>query len=355
MWSIAEGSSISNPEAVTLALPPQHDRNASPSSSSAFSLVVAFVRMNVLTLDIHASSQRAPEGQQTGFNVTARMGCFASRPSRHQVFACGVQEGRDTTDRELIVGDYLVYTAARDERHQLGVQLWISQTVPCAHTDGSDLFVKAQHVVVLFRSPSIIVVSITAAQFSATCCSAHAPTSAAEDSVIHQRWSTLRSTILQFLKLSELFVLMIDSNGRLGSNTSMSVGDVNHQVENLNGSEMHDTFIALGVFAPSTFQHDREGFKHTWESPDGTVRNRIDYVCFPLQTRPYVLHTFMIFDFYFGSVSRDHVWPAAVFDGRHQANLTMASRRARPNRRLLNDPEARDNFTQTLQEIQRPL
>ena len=74
-------------------------------------------------------------------------------------------------------------------------------------------------------------------------------------------------------------ILLVDTNGRLGSICTESVGVIEPIIESPSGEELHLFLTQWQLFAASTFWPLGQG---TWQSTRGS-QCRSDYVCLPLQ------------------------------------------------------------------------
>ena len=79
---------------------------------------------------------------------------------------------------------------------------------------------------------------------------------------------------------STAVVLLLDANGRLGSEVSEAVSGLWPESEHPPGALLHSFMLRYGLCAQSTDPACHEGPSATWTSPSG-VCHRLDYVVVP--------------------------------------------------------------------------
>lgn len=75
---------------------------------------------------------------------------------------------------------------------------------------------------------------------------------------------------------------MIDSNSRIGSVPSSSIGTLRPDIENIPGQHFHEWLQRHQLWLPATFPQHHTGESHTWVHTTGASA-RLDYVALPLE------------------------------------------------------------------------
>ena len=226
---------------------------------------VSFGSFNVCTL--------GDSGSRSKF-VVGRPALIRRQVRELGVNLLGVQEARSAAGARVVDG-FVVFASGAD-RGTLGCELWADAERLYASIDGKDYCFRLSDFVVIFASPRVLVVRVTARCLRCTVVVAHAPHSGVDAAGRELWWDDL------FLRLAGQadVVLSVDANARLGSSVSRSVGSGGScQQEDHSGFLFHRTLVELGLRVPATFGAvDPTAF--TWVV-DGGSSHRIDYVAVP--------------------------------------------------------------------------
>ena len=172
----------------------------------------------------------------------------------------------------------LFRSASGSCRGSLGCELWADCETPYAVVDGRECFFRPRDFVVTYSDPRLLIVRVSARRLACTIAVAHAPHSG-EDLAVRDAWWRGLSDRLAGQPDT---VLLVDANGRIGSEVSAAVGPGGfRQVEDSGGALFHRTLLELGLCVPATFAGaDSSAF--TWVS-NGGHPHRIDFVAVPVE------------------------------------------------------------------------
>ena len=187
----------------------------------------------------------------------------------------GLQESRGLRGRSEIDGCLAISSACLNG--QYGCDLWVDLARPYFVERGRKLTFRDKDFVVIQENPRLLLVRVCARRFSCTIAVAHAPHSARPVAERKAWWKELTSALGGHSDP----VLLIDANGRVGTECSTAVGSGGFaQEQDDNGRRLHELVLEKGLCLPSTFgPYDPQ--QYTWVGAAGH-RHRIDYVAVPI-------------------------------------------------------------------------
>ena len=176
-------------------------------------------------------------------------------------FVC-VQEGRIPNDGLHSCRNFRMYRAGADTHGCYGVQVWVLHKLVRMVTAVNPI------------SPRLLQVVIQIGPLFLHVISAHAPIEDAEEVCKEAFWSSLRLLISAIGPgESNLVLVGIDANARVGELQCDGIGSVAPAKENDNGTRLREFLCETGLAAVNTFYDAGT----TWTSSYGTTA-RIDYV-----------------------------------------------------------------------------
>ena len=220
---------------------------------------IKLIQANVCTLH-PAELMHAKTKQNCG--STARMIFLdESFADAGACFVC-VQEGRIQYGGLHSCRNYRMYRAGADPNGSYGVQVWVLHKLVRMVTAVNPISPRLLHVVVQIGPLLLHVVS------------AHAPIEDADEACKEAFWSALRLLIAGIgPDESNLVLVGIDANARVGEKECPGIGVVEPARENQNGARLREFLCETGLVAVNTYFSAGS----TWTSPFGTTA-RIDYV-----------------------------------------------------------------------------
>ena len=241
-----------------------------------------FASFNVLTLLDPKTGQLQPsQRHQPGLRVTAKREIMKRQLLSREVLLVGLQETRLREAATLPDAQFFMWHAPADQNGHFGVALWASRDRPYAHQDGQPLFFQQRHFTVTLCDHRLLIVQITAPQLMWTVVVAHAPSEPpAVPGSAQAFWHQCQRVLHRRPKGSEV-ILLADTNARVGSLQSESIGDLDQDEESQTGHALHQFLAEEQLWLPSTFSSCQQGPSPTWISPSGQAF-RIDFVGIPL-------------------------------------------------------------------------
>ena len=145
---------------------------------------------------------------------------------------------------------------------------------------GQPLRIEEQHCTVVALSARHLLVNVAAPHFKCIFLVAHSPTDPQDvKGEVAAFWRQRASEIARIPGRLPL-ILLTDANGRVGSNVSPAVGQLDAEEENPAGGALHDFLLSHNLCIPATFAGCHTGESWTWCSALGD-RHRIDYIAVP--------------------------------------------------------------------------
>ena len=220
---------------------------------------------NVLTL--------FPQHDTASSFLGARAEHLADQFRAARVHCVGVQETRYRKSGHDFFEGFHVLSASASSRGHGGVQLWIAQTISMSSVS---LCIDHEHLRVIYGDDRRLLVQLRHPRLSVLLMVLHAP--CCDDEAEFQRWWSATSALIPCRYRSWTWIVLCDSNGRLGSVTSRAVGDFGAEPETLRGAVFHDWLVTHGLIAPQTHAESHVGSHTTWTHAEGS-KGRLDFIC----------------------------------------------------------------------------
>ena len=177
--------------------------------------------------------------------MTGRVRILEKMFYAEQLDIVGIQEGRFQEQQVVDSRHYTIFAAAGSNRGCYGVQIWIS----------NELDYKLVATRIYSTRIMAVCISIGAIDGVVVIVSAHAPTSAAAEVHRDAFWDGLVSFVrgLQTMYKKSSVIMLIDSNGRVGSVASPAIGGCQNDLEDKNGMMLRQTAESIDVDIVNTF------------------------------------------------------------------------------------------------------
>jgi len=237
----------------------------------------------------------------------------------------GIQESR-TVETCTCTDEVLRLGGGADKGHH-GIELWVNLRQPIAYVRNKPVFLNKQQIVVVHKTPRVLLVRIAHDIWSAWILVAHAPQSGQTDRQRTVWWDSLNEMLHQHIAPGELFAL-IDANAAAGPTDGISVGPLG--MDTTKSTALFRSFLAeWGLALPCTFSC-HQGHRDTWCSPDGTIQACIDYVCVPQHQLPSCKLSRTVPELDLGNRDVDHSVVAIQMEwtGHHMMSKGKAPRKA---------------------------
>ena len=231
---------------------------------SAEQICLRFATANVLTL--------YPQQDHGGSFLGARAEQLAIQFLSAGLHCIGLQETRCGYSGHQTFESFHVLSSSATARGHGGVQFWIANQINIAH---KTLKVSHEHLRIIHGDDRRLIVHLRHPQLALLFLVLHAPCS--DDEVELQRWWAQTSNLIPNGYTSWTWAVLCDSNGRLGSVVSNSVGACGAEDENMRGAVFHEWLIQHGLYVPQTFEDAHIGSHATWTHAEG-AQGRIDYI-----------------------------------------------------------------------------
>ena len=196
-------------------------------------MVMRWGSANVLTLHETVGSAVVRE---KGLSASARRLDLEAQFNTSGYSIVGLQETRCRREGDRKGRHYYMIGTAASDIGQGGCELWINLKLKPGK---SSITVTAQ-------SHRWLAVNVELPNFSAAIVVAHAPPEVANELIKKQWWEELSQIVLNMAPRSGQVWLLIDANGRLGSNTSAAVGSCHAQTQNGHGRALHSLLLEAG-------------------------------------------------------------------------------------------------------------
>ena len=193
---------------------------------------------------------KSKNDKQYGLNTTSRSKIIQEQCHDAGIHLAGIQEAR-TSAATRITDLYHIFSGGADEHSAHGCELWCAKLISINSI--RDLHVKTQHIAISHSDPTRIYAAIRANPMNLDAFVMHAPHSLRPLEERRQWWSDSISIALARQTPGIPLVIFIDSNGRVGSNISQSIGGLCPDLEDSNGAFLHTFCIELHICLPSTF------------------------------------------------------------------------------------------------------
>ncbi|OLQ01431.1 hypothetical protein AK812_SmicGene15825 [Symbiodinium microadriaticum] len=258
-----------------------------------------------------------------------------------QIAVAGVQECR-TPKGSFSCGPYRRLASGPDDQACYGVELWLHKDSP----------IEASTAVVLHADPTCLIAGATFAGAPLRILVGHAPHRVHTEEVRRAWWARV-CDLCRTLSGAAPWLLLMDANARVGSETSPCVGAWEADTQDLNGQLLHQLLSYLSSWLPATFRDCAFGDGHTlYQKRNGTLV-RSDYVGVPNAWSTGNCQTWVSSSISAGHMCIDHFAAVAA------VQLLVPDRRpkskaARICKAALADPANADQIESIIQAAPRP-
>ncbi|OLQ14158.1 hypothetical protein AK812_SmicGene1724 [Symbiodinium microadriaticum] len=258
-----------------------------------------------------------------------------------QIAVAGVQECR-TPKGSFSCGPYRRLASGPDAQACYGVELWLHKDSP----------IEASTAVVLHADPTCLIAGATFAGAPLRILVGHAPHRVHTEEVRRAWWARV-CDLCRTLSGAAPWLLLMDANARVGSETSPCVGAWEADTQDLNGQLLHQLLSYLSSWLPATFRDCAFGDGHTlYQKRNGTLV-RSDYVGVPNAWSTGNCQTWVSSSISAGHMCIDHFAAVAA------VQLLVPDRRpkskaARICKAALADPANADQIESIIQAAPRP-
>ena len=252
---------------------------------------------------------------------------------------CTVIGLQETRHKKLIDPNnewYHVLGHAADPQGGDGVQMWFSKQHPI---DSEGTTICLQDLRIVASAPNLLIVKLHVKHINCVFVTGRAPHAGRARAECTQFWRNVSGHVSKYMKDHLLFFLG-DTNGHLGDETTVAVGEYGGTRENGPGQEFHNWMLEHGLFAPSTFVEFHRGDRHaTFCSPDGQHESRIDYVAVPMMPTPELVSTWVDDTIDLCGPRIDHLATLCHYETQliYHANTKINATRAKLNRHTLRE------------------
>ena len=258
-----------------------------------------------------------------------------------QISVAGIQECR-TPKGTLSCGPYRRLASGADAQACYGVELWLHKDSP----------IEASTAVVLHADPTCLIAGATFAGAPLRILVGHAPHRVHTEAVRRDWWSRVGALCRTFSGAAP-WLLLMDANARVGSETSSCVGAWEADTQDLNGQLLHQLLAYLSSWLPATFRDCALGDGNTlYQKRNGTLV-RSDYVGIPAVWATGACQAWVSSGISSGHMCIDHF--AAVVDVRLLvSDRRQKSKATRICRAALADPANAERIESIIQAAPRP-
>ena len=188
----------------------------------------------------------------------------------------GIQEARTEAGSSQAQG--ILRLAGGSKTGQYGIELWLNTKQPIAHIKHKPIYIKPQHLVVVYADPRILLTHLVTDHLQLWLLVFHAPQSGRPAHERTEWWTHLHNIVDKHIDAAPLIVLA-DANATSGWT------DGHHVLHNDDAPTVNTEFLRnfldhYDLILPSTTDK-HTGTNHTWYGPGGDVAKRIDYVAIP--------------------------------------------------------------------------
>eukprot|EP00438_Fugacium_kawagutii_P026052 Skav224814 [mRNA] locus=scaffold21:91531:97434:- [translate_table: standard] len=281
------------------------------ASAEPFAFNAAILSFNVRTLQ---------DKDNPVYMMPGRMLLLEGQAIDLQLAILGLQETRSRTSQTARSGYYYKYRAAA-AHGKGGLELWISTTLPLVTFSGISFKFDPSTAVILHSDAELMLLKwVPCRGIAFLLVNGHAPHKGHEDSVKHQWWLNL-TALLERHAANCFPIFMLDANAALGTPADAYVGNLDAEIEDVNGCFLHALLEKFNMWLPSTFPDAHTGPSATWFSsatnrPQGL---RLDYIAVPMQWRTCTIASTTLPDLDVGQGTIDHI--AVLLEIKHTTSL----------------------------------
>ena len=261
-------------------------------SESALRFQPKVLSINVQTLE---------ENSDTG--VEGRVPYIREQLEALQVCIAGLQETRARQSATFVSETHLRYLSQKDTSGNLGIELWLSRTIPFAWRHQQPLVFGQDDIRVVYTDPRTLIAKFTRDMLRFFIVVVHAPTAA--DSSRNTWWKSLHDRLVTLVKGVPV-LLLGDFNTRCQHEITGRVGDLLCEAGQPVPPYLSKLFAVLDLWLPSTFSGIHSGASYTWMSPGHGSASRIDYIALPTRWRAKSEGSYVLHDVDFGQKGIDH-------------------------------------------------
>ena len=218
--------------------PPDQGQRTRRLSQGEVSYNISAISYNVLTL-------RDPTPKQlqqlpVGLRMLGRKAILKDSLARFRPLLVGLQETRLPEACTQPYADYIILQAPADSAGTGGCALWVSRHRPYATQSGTSLCFLPKHATVISHSPRHLCATLIAPRLSLMVVVLHAPSlSKTPANLVREFWRD-RATELARRPEGSDFLLLADTNARVGSVVTPHVGGHAFEDETTAGQLLHD-------------------------------------------------------------------------------------------------------------------
>ncbi|CAE7722641.1 unnamed protein product, partial [Symbiodinium microadriaticum] len=202
---------------------------------------------------------------------TGRVSLLARTLEVKEVAIAGLQECR-TPQGTMSCGAYRRLASGCDANSCFGVELWLHRSSP----------IEASSAVVLHAEPTCLIVGASFQGAPIRILVGHAPHRVHPEPFRRAWWSHV-SNLCRVFSGAVSWIMLLDANARLGSETSASVGDWQADEQDLNGELFRELLTYLACWLPATYHDSAFGDGGTLYQKRNCAIVRSDYVAVPLE------------------------------------------------------------------------
>ena len=305
-------------------------------------VTLSFTSANVLTLSTGPKNR-----QLCGLLEQGRIASLQAQFSEQRCSLVGLQECRTFGQHMRNSSSHWVLQSGASPDGSRGCELWVDRNIPYAASKTEKFFFQHNHFHVADFSDRHLMVVTRAPHLQLRLLVIHAPHEHAPDADFESWWKNL-SKIVNDVQPQLPLIIMGDTNGRLGSECSDAVSDLDRESENSTGHCLHSFLLEHQLFAPSTFGEFHSGTTVTWVASNGQP-HRLDYVFLPLSWKSFDVHsTACNVDLI---ISKEDHFPVSVLVTMQVRNSSHRSAsRVQLDRARLQDPDAVSKFQNYLKQ-----
>ena len=338
----AGGAPVPDQQYLQQCLLPQSARSAPRSDRQA-------ARIRFWPTIVTVNVQTLAEDRDAG--VDGRVQYIREQLEGQQICITGLQETRAKQSATIVSATHLRYLSQQEANGTLGVELWLSRTVPFAWQGRTPLVFEQADIRVLFTSPRALIAKFSRGFLQFFLVVIHAPS--ADDSERERWWKQLHDRLITTAK-GQNVLLIGDFNVRLHHTLPGRIGDLVWE----SGSQPPPYFFklidGLDVWFPSTFHGIHFGDSYTWVSPGQGTSSRIDYIAVPSQWAVKADSSRVLYEVDFGQKGLDHFGVTLQVDVWFEHAACRRQSAQRLDRSAMQSPDAGPKLDSICQSVPTP-